>query len=193
MYLGLTFLLAAAAVLALQQLSQAADNAARYAVLRRLGAEEGMLSRSAVQQVALAFLLPLALALLHTVVGMKAANDLISTAAKVDTVHSALVTGGVLLAVYGGYFLATALACRRLALEGAPDGTAVLADCQTAGLADAGERGPRRRTTQKTGWPRLGPACLRCRWDQFQYSVLPLRPTVSALNTGLRPVFFCAV
>ena len=98
LYLGLTFLLAAAAVLALQQLSQAADNAARYAVL--------------------AFLLPLALALLHTVVGMKAANDLISTAAKVDTVHSALVTGGVLLAVYGGYFLATALACRRLALEG---------------------------------------------------------------------------
>lgn len=83
-----------------------------------------MLSRSAVQQVALAFLLPLALALLHTVVGMKAANDLISTAAKVDTVHSALVTGGVLLAVYGGYFLATALACRRLALEGggAPGG-----------------------------------------------------------------------
>ena len=112
LYLGLTFLLAAAAVLALQQLSQAADNAARYAVLRRLGAEEGMLSRSAVQQVALAFLLPLALALLHTVVGMKAANDLISTAAKVDTVHSALVTGGVLLAVYGGYFLATALAFR---------------------------------------------------------------------------------
>ena len=110
--------------LGLQQLSQAADNAARYAVLRRLGAEEGMLSRSAVQQVALAFLLPLALALLHTVVGMKAANDLISTAAKVDTVHSALVTGGVLLAVYGGYFLATALACRRLALEGggAPGG-----------------------------------------------------------------------
>lgn len=118
LYLGLTFLLAAAAVLALQQLSQAADNAARYAVLRRLGAEEGMLSRSAVQQVALAFLLPLALALLHTVVGMKAANDLISMAAKVDTVHSALVTGGVLLAVYGGYFLATAMACRRLALEG---------------------------------------------------------------------------
>ena len=74
LYLGLTFLLAAAAVLALQQLSQAADNAARYAVLRRLGAEEGMLSRSAVQQVALAFLLPLALALLHTVLGMKAAN-----------------------------------------------------------------------------------------------------------------------
>jgi len=115
--LGLTFLLAAAAVLALQQLSQAADNAGRYAILRRLGAEEKLVSRSAVEQVALAFLLPLGLALVHTVVGMKAANDLIAQAAKVDSVQSALVTALVLLLVYGGYFLATSLACRRLALD----------------------------------------------------------------------------
>ena len=108
---------AAAAVLALQQLSQAADNAGRYAILRRLGAEEKLVSRSAVEQVALAFLLPLGLALVHTVVGMKAANDLIAQAAKVDSVQSALVTALVLLLVYGGYFLATSLACRRLALD----------------------------------------------------------------------------
>ena len=117
LYLGLTFLLAAAAVLALQQLSQAADNAGRYAILRRLGAEEKLVSRSAVEQVALAFLLPLGLALVHTVVGMKAANDLIAQAAKVDSVQSALVTALVLLLVYGGYFLATSLACRRMALD----------------------------------------------------------------------------
>lgn len=117
LYLGLTFLLAAAAVLALQQLSQAADNAGRYAILRRLGAEEKLVSHSAVEQVALAFLLPLGLALVHTVVGMKAANDLIAQAAKVDSVQSALVTALVLLLVYGGYFLATSLACRRLALD----------------------------------------------------------------------------
>nr|CRY95872.1 hypothetical protein [uncultured prokaryote] len=36
LYLGFTFLLAAAAVLALQQLSQGADNTGRYAILRRL-------------------------------------------------------------------------------------------------------------------------------------------------------------
>ena len=118
LYLGITFLLAAAAVLALQQLSQGADNAGRYAILRRLGAQESMVSHCAVEQVALAFLLPLALALVHTVVGMKAANDLIAQAAKVDSVQSALVTALVLLLVYGGYFLATALACRRLALQG---------------------------------------------------------------------------
>ena len=115
LYLGFTFLLAAAAVLALQQLSQAADNTGRYAMLRRLGAEEKLVARSAAQQVALAFLLPLALALIHTAVGMKAANDLIAVAGRVDSVGSSLITALVLLAVYGGYFLATALACRRMA------------------------------------------------------------------------------
>ena len=115
LYLGFTFLLAAAAVLALQQLSQGADNTGRYAVLRRLGAEEKQVKRSATQQVALAFLLPLALALVHSAVGMKAANDIIFTVGKVDSAASAAVTAGVILAVYGGYFLATALACRRMA------------------------------------------------------------------------------
>ena len=106
LYLGFTFLLAAAAVLALQQLSQGADNTRRYAVLRRLGAEEKQVARSATQQVALAFLLPLVLALVHSVVGMKAANEIIATAGQVDSAASSAVTAGVLLIVYGGYFMA---------------------------------------------------------------------------------------
>ena len=115
LYLGLVFLLTAAAVLALQQLSQAADNAQRYELLSKLGAPEGLRRKALVTQVALAFLLPLALALVHSVVGMKAANDIIATAGRVDSAASSLVTAGVLLAVYGGYFVATALACRRMA------------------------------------------------------------------------------
>lgn len=118
LYLGFTFLLAAAAVLALQQLSQAADNVGRYAILRRLGAEERATARSSVQQVALAFLLPLGLALVHSAVGMKAANDVISVVGRVDSVQSTLMTMLLLLVVYGGYFLATALVCRRLARRG---------------------------------------------------------------------------
>lgn len=115
LYLGFTFLLAATAVLALQQLSQAADNTGRYAILRRLGAEERQVKKSATQQVALAFLLPLLLAVVHSVVGMKAANDIISSVGRVDSAASSMITAGVLLVVYGGYFLATSLACRRMA------------------------------------------------------------------------------
>lgn len=120
LYLGFTFLLAAAAVLALQQLSQAADNASRYAILRRLGAEEKLTARSATHQVALAFLLPLGLALVHSAVGMKAANDFIAIMGKVDNVQSSLVTSFLLIVVYGGYFVATAMACRRIARSAEP-------------------------------------------------------------------------
>lgn len=120
LYLGFTFLLAAAAVLALQQLSQGADNARRCRILRRLGAEERMVGRSAVQQVALAFLAPLALALIHAIVGMKAANDVIAMARQLNAGESTAVTAALLLLVYGGYFLATALACRRMAVREDP-------------------------------------------------------------------------
>ena len=120
LYLGFTFLLAAAAVLALQQLSQGADNARRCRILRRLGAEERMVGRSAVQQVALAFLAPLALALIHAIVGMKAANDVIAMAGQLNAGESTVVTAALLLLVYGGYFLATALACRRMAVREDP-------------------------------------------------------------------------
>ncbi len=119
LYLGFTFLLAAAAVLALQQLSQAADNAGRYAVLRRLGAEEKLAARSATQQVALAFLLPLGLAIIHSVVGMKAANDLIATAGQGgQRAEQRSPPPWYCWLVYGGYFLATALACRRMSRYG---------------------------------------------------------------------------
>lgn len=117
LYLGFTFLLAAAAVLALQQLSQAADNTGRYAILRRLGVQDNQLAHSATQQVVLAFILPLALALIHSVVGMKAANDIINLYGKVDTMQSTVVTTLLLIAVYGGYFLVTAMACRRMAKQ----------------------------------------------------------------------------
>ena len=73
------------------------------------------MKKSATQQVALAFLLPLVLALVHSAVGMKAANDIILSVGKVDSAASSLITAGVILVVYGGYFLATALACRRMA------------------------------------------------------------------------------
>ena len=46
---------------------------------------------------------------------MKAANDIIFSVGKVDSTASSLITAGVILAVYGGYFLATSLACGRMA------------------------------------------------------------------------------
>ena len=119
LYLGFTFLLAAAAVLALQQLSQGADNARRYALLGRLGVEEKALARSAAQQVTLAFLLPLGLGLMHAAVGLSAVNQIIAVTGDLNTSSGSLSAAALLLAVYGGYYLATLLSCRRMALSAA--------------------------------------------------------------------------
>ncbi len=117
LYLGLVFLLTAAAVLALQQLSQAADNAQRYELLSKLGAPRAMRRGALMRQVALAFLLPLALGTIHAFVGLKAANEVIQTMGRVDSVHSSLLTAGLLLVIYGGYFLATCLGAWRAVEE----------------------------------------------------------------------------
>ncbi len=113
LYLGLVFLLTAAAVLALQQLSQAADNAQRYQLLSKLGAPESMRRGALIRQVALAFLLPLLLGVIHAFVGMKAANEVINVMGHVDSVHSSLLTALFLLVIYGGYFVATCLGAWR--------------------------------------------------------------------------------
>ena len=117
LYLGLVFLLTAAAVLALQQLSQAADNAQRYELLSKLGAPRAMRRGALIRQVALAFLLPLALGTIHAFVGMKAANEVIQAMGRVDSVHSSLLTAGLLLVIYGGYFLATCFGAWRAVEE----------------------------------------------------------------------------
>ena len=114
LYLGVVFLLAAAAVLALQQLTQAADCAGQYRVLSLLGAPAKMRGRAVTAQVFLAFFLPLSLALVHAVVGMTAANAVIAEVGKVDAAASSAVTALLLVVVYGGYFLATCWGSRRI-------------------------------------------------------------------------------
>lgn len=114
LYLGIVFLLTSAAVLALQQLSQAADNVERYQVLTRLGVEERMRDRSVYVQVFLYFFLPLALAVVHSVVGMTAANAAIAEIGHVDAAASSIVAACFILVVYGAYFLATCWGSRRI-------------------------------------------------------------------------------
>ena len=106
-YLGVIFLITCAAVLALQQLSEAADNTARYAILRRMGAEEGMIRRALFTQIALYFLLPLALAAVHSVVGVTVVADVVRSLGDLHIGQNVLVAAVILAVIYGAYFLAT--------------------------------------------------------------------------------------
>lgn len=106
-YIGLVFLITSAAVLALQQLSEASDNIERYGLLKKLGAEEKMIHRSLFTQIAIYFMLPLSLAIVHSVVGIHVANTVVTQFGHLDILGNTLITAALFLLVYGGYFLAT--------------------------------------------------------------------------------------
>ena len=76
-----------------------------------------MRDRSIVIQVFLYFVLPLLLAVIHSIVGIKAANDVIADIGKLDAVASSIVTAIIILVVYGAYFLATCWGSRRMVRE----------------------------------------------------------------------------
>lgn len=106
-YLGAVFLIASAVILALQQLSQASDNKKRYLVLHKIGADPKMINRSILLQIGIYFMMPLALAVVHSYVGIKMMNTVIVMFGKGDILTSSLFTAGIIILIYGSYFLVT--------------------------------------------------------------------------------------
>ncbi len=117
-YLGIIFLITSAAVLALQQLSQAADNRTRYNILQKIGADEKLINSALLKQIAIYFLLPLALACIHSIVGIKVANDVITDVGHINAIGNILITALMITLVYGSYFLATYFSSRQIVLKG---------------------------------------------------------------------------
>ncbi|MGL5347870.1 MAG: FtsX-like permease family protein [Peptostreptococcaceae bacterium] len=106
-YLGIIFLISSMAVLSLQQLSEASDSIDRYKSLKRLGANDRMINKTIFIQTVIYFTLPLVLAFIHSVVGIKVANEFITAFGKPDIGSSALMTSGIFIVIYLGYFYAT--------------------------------------------------------------------------------------
>jgi putative ABC transport system permease protein len=107
LYVGLVFLIACGAILALKELSESVDSIGRYEMLRKIGAEESDISRSLLRQTGIFFLLPLLLACLHSVFGMKFLIFFLQVFGTDNIAESITVTASVLLVIYGGYFLVT--------------------------------------------------------------------------------------
>ncbi|MDR3596428.1 FtsX-like permease family protein [Clostridium sp.] len=106
-YMGIVFLLASAAVLALQQLSQCNESIERYKALRKIGATKAMINRSIFKQVSLFFALPLGLAIVHSYVGINVVNNYLIALGSSNQLKSILVTALIMVIVYGGYLYAT--------------------------------------------------------------------------------------
>ena len=54
-YLGITFLIASAAILALKQLTESSDNKQRYTILRKIGCDEKMINKALFRQIGIFF------------------------------------------------------------------------------------------------------------------------------------------
>lgn len=106
-YLGIVFMITCAAILAIQQLSEAADNVERYNLLKKLGVESRVLDRALLLQILCYFLMPLLLAVIHAVVGLTAANKAIKMFGNIDPASTILATAIFIVLVYGVYFLLT--------------------------------------------------------------------------------------
>ena len=107
-YLGVIFLIASSAILALKELSEHSDNRERYAILRKIGVDENMINQSLFKQIAIFFLMPLVVAVVHSIFGIQFALKL--TAVQVqpqEMLPSVIGTAIFLVAIYGGYFFAT--------------------------------------------------------------------------------------
>ncbi|MGL4655283.1 MAG: ABC transporter permease [Sarcina sp.] len=106
-YIGVIFLLTSAAVIALQQLVEATDSKDRYDVLRKIGATNKMINKAIFKQVVTAFALPLILAIIDSVVAIKAVSSFVEMFGKSGIVGASVITAGVIVVIYGGYMLAT--------------------------------------------------------------------------------------
>ncbi|OOM80594.1 bacitracin export permease protein BceB [Clostridium puniceum] len=114
-YMGIVFLLASAAVLALQQLSQCNESMERYKSLRKIGATKRMINKSIFKQVAIFFAMPLALSIVHSYVGINVVNNYLIALGSASQLKSILVTTLIMVIVYGGYLYATYIAYRNIA------------------------------------------------------------------------------
>ncbi|MFW2487213.1 ABC transporter permease [Clostridium chromiireducens] len=113
-YMGIVFLLSSAAVLAIQQLSQCNDSLERYRSLRKIGATRSMINRSIFKQVSIFFILPLALSIVHSYVGIKVVNQYLVALGAGNKLEPIIITALMMVVVYGGYLYATYVSYRNI-------------------------------------------------------------------------------
>ena len=117
-YLGIIFLIVSCALLALKQLTESSDNKQRYIILRKIGCDERMINSALFKQIAIFFLLPLILAIIHSIFGIQFALSIFETlASKGELLPSIIMTIVVMSIIYGCYFIATYIGSKNIIKE----------------------------------------------------------------------------
>lgn len=117
LYLGIVFLIASVAILALKELTESTDNKERYNMLRKLGADEKMINKSLFRQIAIFFMFPLLIAIIHSIFGITFCSYIIETFGNEQLLPSIIMTAIFIVVFYGGYFLITYLSSKNIIKE----------------------------------------------------------------------------
>ena len=116
-YIGLVFLLVCAALLALKQLTETTDNIYRYNLLQKLGAKRRQINRTLYAQTAVFFVVPLAVAGIYSILLVGKGMEIVEEFMNLHISTNVGITVVLFLIVYGSYFLATYLSCKRMVIE----------------------------------------------------------------------------
>lgn len=117
LYLGVIFLISSAAILGLKELSESTDNRDRYIVLRKIGTDDSLINKALFRQIGIFFMLPLMLAIIHSIFGIKFAVKILEVFGTDELLPSIIVTSIFLLIIYGGYFLITYFCSKNIIKE----------------------------------------------------------------------------
>ncbi|NBI07696.1 ABC transporter permease [Senegalia massiliensis] len=108
-YLGFVFLIASAAVLAIQQLTEASDSASRYKTLKKIGVSNNMINKTIFTQILIHFMAPLMLSIVHSIVALAIIGKLSRNVGLVFLFKlgpTIFITGIIVIGVYGTYLYA---------------------------------------------------------------------------------------
>lgn len=108
-YIGFVLVVACAAILSIQQLSNVADGSRSYRVLAQIGCDDRQIRHSVMAQQAVFFLFPLVVGLAHSFVALKVIIEMVSIFGAMSIGGTVGLTCAIFLAAYGGYFLVTYL------------------------------------------------------------------------------------
>lgn len=117
-YLGIVFIITCAAILAIQQLTEAEDNKERYALLRKLGVPKSQMYAALFTQILCYFAFPMVLSIIHAIFGLKVTIETLQNLGDFNMVKSSVVTALFVLGMYVVYFYITYMGSKRIIQKG---------------------------------------------------------------------------
>ena len=110
-------MISSSAILALKELSDCIDDKKKYKILRQIGADEKEINKALFMQTFIFFMMPLSIAVIHTVFGLKFCEWILKSLGITSILNGSYMTFIFLILIYGIYFIITYLCSKNIIRE----------------------------------------------------------------------------